>query len=71
MVKVKGTVLVGPYTYQYLHKFKVKANDDAKDKYGREKVKHKEEIKTSEPAWLVMIDGFREFSFMSSELVFD
>lgn len=69
LVRVGGTVLVGPYTYPYLYKYKVKSKKDSKDRYGRERVKYKEETRTSDPMWLVMLDGYkREFSFTAAEV---
>jgi len=70
-VNVSGTVLVGPYTYQYIRKYQVKPKNDAKDRYGRERVKYKEETKTSSPQWLVKVDvSDREFMFTQTELTF-
>lgn len=71
LANVSGTVLVGPYTYQYLHKFQVKPKNETKDRYGRDRVKYKEEIRTSNPLWLVLVEGYdREFSFIEEELAF-
>lgn len=72
LVDVDGTVLVGPYTYQYMHCYKVTPKKEAKDRYGRERVKYKEEERTSAPNWLVRLDGFggREIAFIESELEF-
>ena len=70
-VNVNGTVLVGPYTYQYTHKYQVKPKNDAKDRYGRDRVKYKEEMKTSSPQWLVKVDvSDRDFTFTQAELTF-
>lgn len=71
LANVGGTVLVGPYTYQYLHKFVVKPKKESKDRYGKERVKYKEETKTSNPMWLVLVDGYeRDFTFGANELTF-
>ncbi len=71
IVGVKGTVVVGPYTYQYVHRYKVTPKTDVKDRYGRERVKYKEEVKTSSPMWLVAVEGYdRDFSFAAAELLF-
>ncbi len=70
LVNEKGTVLVGPYTYQYVHKYKVKPKTESKDRYGRERVKYKEETKTSLPMWLVKIESKCDFSFTASEIAF-
>jgi hypothetical protein len=68
LVNVKGTVLCGPYTYPYLHKYKVKPKNNAKDRYGRERLKNKEEIRDTSPLWLIALDGYnREFSFLGGE----
>jgi hypothetical protein len=63
-----GTVLAGPYTYPYIHEFKVKL--DKKNQYGKEKVKKVSEARVSVPNWLVALDNGMLLSFAASELTF-
>lgn len=68
LANLQGTVLVGPYTYPYIHKFKVKL--EKKNKFGKEKMREMSEPRISIPNWLVALDYGRTFSFMESELTF-